>query len=110
MDADDLMRQASMTANTWMLDAKRAVDEVFGNVPLEVRATLIAAYVNAAAGDELAMSLFGIPEAIETVKEGIARLEEPLRKDHPLQWEDFSGLRLALLEIASSINGVAKKP
>lgn len=63
-EANLLMKQAGMTANTWMLEAKTFVEEWFPEYPPAARATLIAAYVNAAAGDEIAMYLRTLTEAL----------------------------------------------
>lgn len=71
LDALDVMKQAGMTAHDWMMEAHRFVDERFAEYPPEARATLIAAYVNAAAGDEIAMSLRGLAEAAEPLSSAI---------------------------------------
>ena len=64
IEANLLMQQAGMTANTWMIEAKRFVEDWFEDYPPSARATLIAAYVNAAAGDEIAMYLRNLTEAV----------------------------------------------
>ena len=72
ISADLLMKQAGMTAHDWMLSAKEFVEQEFADYPPQARATLIAAYVNAAAGDELAMYL---RELVEVADKGMATLE-----------------------------------
>jgi hypothetical protein len=62
-EAETLMRQGGMTAEVWMVAGKRFVEEHFAEYPLEARATLIAAYVTAAAGDQLGMYVRGLAEA-----------------------------------------------
>lgn len=64
IDADRMMRQAAMTANDWGIKAKRFVDEWFDDYPPSARATIIAAYMNAAAGDEIAIGLVNVAETL----------------------------------------------
>lgn len=64
IEANLLMKQAGMTANSWMMEAKTFVEDWFSEYPPAARATLIAAYVNAAAGDEIAMYLRNLTEAV----------------------------------------------
>lgn len=108
LEADTLAAQASTTARDWMINAQEFVDEWFAKYPLEARVTLIAAYVNAAAKDEIAMYVRGLAEAHGLVANSIERLEEAMRSDHPLQGETFGGLRDALYAIAGSLDGVAE--
>lgn len=71
LDAQTVMKQAGSTAHDWMLEAQRFVEERFADYPPEARATLIAAYVNAAAHDEIAMNLRGLTEATESLPDAI---------------------------------------
>lgn len=64
IDADRMMRQAGMTAELWMTKAKTFVEECFDDYPPTARAALIAAYVNAAAGDEIAIGLVNVAETL----------------------------------------------
>ena len=103
LDAETIMKQAGMTAHDWMLEAARFVEDRFANYPPEARATLIAAYTKAAAGDEIAMSLRGLAEAAEPLADAIDGLRDSLRSDHPLQGETLDGVRDALQAIADNI-------
>lgn len=103
LGADHVMKQAGMTAHDWMLEAANFVEKRFADYPAEARATLIAAYTTAAAGDEIAMHLRGLVEAAEPLADAINGLREPLRSDHPLQGETLDGVRDALQAIADSI-------
>jgi hypothetical protein len=103
LDAHEVMKQAGMTAHDWMLEAARFVEDRFADYPPQARATLIAAYTTAAAGDEIAMNLRGLVEAAEPLADAIDGLREPLRSDHPLQGETLDGVRDALQSIADNI-------
>ena len=104
LDAEIVMKQAGMTAHDWMLEAREYVEDNFKSYPPEARATLIAAYVQAAAGDEIAMSLRGLTEAAEPLSDAL----ESLRSDHPLQGETLGGLEGALQSIAEKIGEAAE--
>lgn len=103
LDAQTVMKQAGMTAHDWMSEARNYVERNFAEYPPEARATLIAAYVQTAAGDEIAMSLRGLAEAAEPLAQSISGLYEALRSDHPLQGETLDGVRDALQSIADNI-------
>jgi hypothetical protein len=107
LDADALMRQAGMTAHDWMLEAKGFVEERFSEYPPEARAILMAAYMNGAAGDEIAMYLRSLAEATEPLLDVVRAIEglaDSLRSDHPLQGETLGGVQGALQSIADNIS------
>ena len=113
LDAQTVMKQAGMTAHDWMMEAKRFVEELFGDYPPEARATLIAAYTKAAAGDEIAMHVRALAEAVEPLQDVVRAVEglgESLRTDHPLQGETLDGVRDALQAIADNIGDAARGP
>lgn len=60
--AETLMKQAGWTAEYWLRSAKDFVEEEFKGLPPAQRTTLIAAYVQAAALDELAMNVRSISD------------------------------------------------
>lgn len=66
-EAKLIMDQAAMTADSWGVKAKRFVEEWFDDYPPSARATIVAAYMNAAAGDEIAMHLRILAKAVEDV-------------------------------------------
>lgn len=111
LDAKTIMKQAGDTAHDWMLEATRFVEERFAEYPPAARATLIAAYIKTAAGDELAMNVRGLAEDVmETLDRcmgdltaAIEGLQDSLRSDHPLQGETLEGVTGALTAIADSI-------
>ena len=106
LDAQTVMKQAGMTAHDWMSEAARFVEERFADYPPEARATLIAAYTNAAAGDEIAMHVRALAEVTEPLQDVVRAIEglgDSLRTDHPLQGETLDGVRDALQAIAESI-------
>jgi hypothetical protein len=72
LDATTTMKQAGMTAHDWMSEAQDFVEARFADYPPEARATLIAAYAQAAAGDEIAMYLRGLGEAVEWLAGSLA--------------------------------------
>lgn len=109
LDAQTVMKQAGMTAHDWMMEAKRFVEDMFEDYPPEARATLIAAYTQAAAGDEIAMHVRALAEAVEPLQDvtrAIEGLGESLRSDHPLQGETLDGVQGALQAIADNIGDV----
>lgn len=69
LDADSVMKQAGLTAQHWMECATRYVEGRFGNYPPEARATLIAAYMKAAAGDEIAMHVRALAETVSELRD-----------------------------------------
>jgi hypothetical protein len=102
LEAFDIMRQAAMTTETWLGNAKRYVDEVFSDYPPEARARVVAAYIQTAACDEIAMNIRGLMEAVESVPCAItdaaetqAEIQAEARKD-------------AAKEIADSIRSAAR--
>lgn len=68
LEAYDVMMQASMTAKTWARAAKDFVEDEFSEYPPASRATIIAAYMNAAAGDEIAMHVRSLVEAVDDMR------------------------------------------
>jgi hypothetical protein len=104
LDATVVMKQAGVTAKTWMTEAAKLVEERFAAYPPEAKASLIAAYMAAAAGDEIAMHIRGLVEATEELPDAISGLREALRSDHPLQGETLEGIESALRGIAESID------
>lgn len=67
LEAKLIMDQAAMTADSWGVKARRFVDEWFDDYPPSARATIIAAYMNTAAGDEIAMHLRCLAKAVEDI-------------------------------------------
>ena len=67
LEAKLIMDQAAMSADSWGVKAKRFVEEWFDDYPPSARATIIAAYMNAAAGDEIAMHLRILAKVVEDV-------------------------------------------
>lgn len=62
--AEFLMRQASMTAQFYMLKAKADIDEMFGNGYAAKHPELVAAYMQTAARDFQAMIAYNQQEEI----------------------------------------------
>ena len=48
---DTLLKQASITANTYLINAKEDIDKTFGDGYAEKNPTLVAAYMKTAASD-----------------------------------------------------------
>ncbi|CAA0113351.1 Uncharacterised protein [BD1-7 clade bacterium] len=60
-DAETLMRQAGMTAEEWLRRAERAVDGM--EISDDAKATIIAAFIQAAAQDQHTMTIRSLAEA-----------------------------------------------
>lgn len=69
---DTLLKQAPMTAHSYMLNARKDIDEMFGDGYAAKHPELMAAYMNAAAID-LHGAVLGklIPPALESIAEAI---------------------------------------
>jgi hypothetical protein len=110
---DTLMRQAQMTAHTYMAQAVRDIDEIMGGGYAKNHPELIAAYMQTSAMD-LGASV--VARAIQQVGDSLERflnsdLVENLRSDHPLQGETFEGIIEQLGFIAGAIaNREESKP
>lgn len=68
--AETLMTQAGQTAEVWMDMGRSYVDKWFPEYPVEAKAQLIAAYMTAAAGDEMAVYIAKVAEAVDNVQFG----------------------------------------
>ena len=64
VDAGTIMRQAGMTAQTWMANACSDIDDMFGDGYAERNPELVAGYMTAAGLDEIGMCLLNLSEAI----------------------------------------------
>ena len=82
-DADLLMKQAGYTAEYWLHRAKNFVEETFKDLPPTQRTTLIAAYVQAAALDEGAMSIRDVAKSIDEVASTAAWIAQSLGENQP---------------------------
>lgn len=67
ISAERVMEQASMTAELWMNHAKRKVDENFHGYGDIAKAIIISGYMKAAAGDEIAIHLRDLYDAIHSI-------------------------------------------
>lgn len=106
---DDLnpAKQAGVTAQEWMSAADCYIEVAFPDYPPEAKTTLIAAFVAAAAGHEIAAHL-GIhaeetAEASRIVSRSISGLHDALRTDHPLMGQTLEGVASGLKAIARAI-------
>lgn len=72
------MRQAGATARDWMNEAAGFVERRFPDHPPTARARLIAAFVQAAAADEVAMYLRALAEETAESVEAVRSLTEEL--------------------------------
>jgi hypothetical protein len=99
---DEMTKQARMTAEYWMERAAGFVEKRFATYPSAARATLIAAYTQAAAGDEIAMKLGGVSDAFQDIGRHFEPLD--LHFDHlgSLIREGLSGVGAALHGMVST--------
>lgn len=63
--AETLATQATKTAHEWLIDAKEAIDSVFGDGYAAKHPELVSGFIQAAALDQAGMYLRAIAEAIE---------------------------------------------
>lgn len=84
LSAGEQMRQAGDTAASWLSEAAEFVERRFPDHPPTACARLIAAYVQAAAADEVAMYLRTLaeeaPEGVEAVRALTYELVRAARK------------------------------
>jgi hypothetical protein len=70
LTADDLMKQAMMTAHDYMSHARFDIDEMFGEGFARANPSLVAAYMQTAALDFAAtFGLQGISNSLDTIAE-----------------------------------------
>ncbi len=111
-DYSTLLRQASATADDYLMNAIQDIDKRLGDGYAETHPDLIAAYMKVAAMDLGAASLAkeigeSISEAGLEIGQAISGLSESLRSDHPLQGQTFDGLESSLREIANQTGALA---
>ncbi|MBN7843662.1 hypothetical protein J0A78_02130 [Providencia rettgeri] len=63
--AETLATQATKTAYGWLIDAKEAIDSVFGDGYVEKHPELVSGFMQAAALDQAGMYLRAIAESLE---------------------------------------------
>ncbi len=77
---DELLRQASMTADTYMSSAVREIDETFGTGFAKANPTLVAAFMQAASTDFAAASNGKIlGSALDRIADALSDVAEALR-------------------------------
>lgn len=75
LTADDLMKQAMMTAHDYMVHAIHDIDEKLGSGYAQAHPELVAAYMQAAALDFMAtFGLQGIAERIDSLSGALDRI------------------------------------
>ncbi len=78
---DELLRQASMTADTYMSSAVREIDETFGKGFAKSNPTLVAAYMQAASADFAAASNGKIfASALDRIADALSDVAEAIRE------------------------------
>jgi len=65
---ETLMRQAGMAASSWMAQGIGDIDKQFGDGYAEKHPELLVGYMTAAAGDEIAIYVHRLGEAVERLK------------------------------------------
>lgn len=69
--AETLESQASRTAVSWLQDAIREIDKVFGSGYAEAHPELVAAFMKTAGLDEIAMHLRGLALAHQRIDDSL---------------------------------------
>jgi len=98
------MRQAQMTAQTYMTQAVHDIDEIMGKGYAKAHPELIAAYMQTSAADLGAAVIARAIQQIGDILGCFSDLVENVRSDHPLQGETFRGLAEALNAITQAID------
>jgi hypothetical protein len=105
-----LMRQAQMTAHTYMAQAIRDIDEILGKGYAKNHPDLIAAYMQTSALDLGASVVARAIQQVGDRLEEIGNCAEQIAKyaDSPLQGETFAGIVEQLGFIAEAIENREK--
>jgi hypothetical protein len=100
----NLLRQAPMTANEYLLSAIDHIDYQLGTGYAKQHPELIAASMQTSAIDLGTAVIARAIESIGAVADAINEAHEVLRSDHPLQGETFEGLSEGLQAVADAIS------
>ena len=65
--AETLATQATKTAHEWLIDAKEAIDSVFGDGYAAKHPELVSGFIQAAALDQAGMYLRAIAESLDNI-------------------------------------------
>jgi hypothetical protein len=117
IDYTAMLRQAGMTAETYLIDGVAAIDESLGKGFAREHPKLIAAFMQAAgavyAGKIIARDIGagfdGIAEAFRAadLNRNLGAIAEKVRGDSPPQAESFDGLTGALRELVLTTQNIA---
>ena len=61
---ETLMRQAGMTAHTWLIQGKKYIDEEFGEGHAKGHPELLAGFMISASNDQIAMYIHKLSESL----------------------------------------------